>query len=83
MKMFAIFDTQVGAYMTPFFQPTVGVAVRTLGDMVNRGDQNSPIVHHPMDFVLFDLGTFDEKSCKFDLLDAPTRVVVLSELKSK
>lgn len=57
-NMFGIYDTKACLYGPPFFAPTVGAAVRSFSDLAN--DKQSSINKHPSDYVLFQLGVFDD-----------------------
>ncbi len=65
-KVYAIFDTKVEAYLRPFFCKTPGEAIRTFTDAIN--DIQSPFHRHPADFVLFEIGTFDERSAQLEAI---------------
>lgn len=58
--MMAVSDRAVGAFMRPFFAPSVGVAVRSFTDEVNRPE--GEMHKHPEDYELHHLGEFDEES---------------------
>lgn len=75
----AVRDSALAAFMQPFFVPALGVASRSFADEVNR--QESPMFQHPEDYVLYELGTFDEDSGRFDLLPDPRQVARASDLK--
>jgi len=55
----AIRDSAVNVFMQPFFTPAVGGAIRAFSDEVNRKD--SEMHKHPDDYVLFELGAFDNE----------------------
>lgn len=59
-KMFAIYDVKSDAYMSPFFAPAIGHAVRSFAELVN--DKNTLVGRHPADFKLCHLADFDD-SC--------------------
>lgn len=56
--VFAIRDRQLDAFMTPFFAPSRGAAVRSFIDEVKR--DGSPMSQHPEDYSLHLIGTFDD-----------------------
>ena len=58
MKIFSVLDTKAQAYMNPVSCATAGVALRTFEDSVN--DPSSPFHKHPEDYILFQVGSFDE-----------------------
>jgi len=56
-ECFTIYDIAVGAYLPPFFLPTVNVALRTFSQCIN--DQNHAFAQKPSDYTLFHIGKFD------------------------
>ena len=58
MNAYSIFDTKALQYHLPFFQPADGAAVRMLMDLAN--DPNTTIGRHPSDFVLYQVGHYDD-----------------------
>lgn len=63
VKVFTIFDEKAGAYLQPFFSDTVGLAVRTITELVNDPQHN--FCKYASDFTLFQLGSFDNKTAEF------------------
>lgn len=66
-------DTAVDAFMRPWFVPSTGMAIRSFQDEVRNAE--SPMAKHPADYTLFQLGSFDEDSGKFENLDSPRQLV--------
>lgn len=60
LKIFAVYDRKVEAYLQPMFMQTVGQAVRGFSDACK--DDKSNLSKHPEDFVLEQLGEFDDHS---------------------
>lgn len=60
--IYAVHDLAVDAYGMPFFLNSKGEAMRSFTDEVNSSNANSAIAKHPEDYVLFELGEYDEKS---------------------
>lgn len=60
MKMFAVRDVKSEGFMTPFFQPTFGLAERMFKEAAN--DEKSMICKNPEDFSLYYLGEFNNAS---------------------
>lgn len=56
--VFAVSDIKAGAFMAPFSAASAGLAVRMFQDAVANRD--SVFHRHPDDFVLFQIGTFDD-----------------------
>jgi len=77
LKMFSVFDKAVGAYMQPFFAPSVGAAIRMFSDAV--ADKDSNLGRHPGDYTLFHVGDFDDSSGLTSSLD-PHRLLGATEV---
>lgn len=60
LNMFAVFDVKSDAYLTPFFFPTRGQAVRAFKDLAN--DPNTTIGRHPEDYKLVHLAEYDDST---------------------
>jgi len=56
-RVFSIFDTKVGSYMSPFCNRSKGEAIRNV--MTALTDKQSAIGMYPSDFVLFELGSYN------------------------
>lgn len=56
----AVYDKGAECFGSPFVVPATGLAVRNFTDEVNRDAENNPLFHHPLDFSLYCLGTYDE-----------------------
>lgn len=74
LHIFSIRDSAASSYGRPFFLPSVGVALRTFGDEVNRADLNNPMYQHPEDFELFHLGEFNDESAEFSVFKIPEQI---------
>lgn len=75
----AVRDSAVAAYARPFFVPTTAFAVRSFRQEVNN--KESPMCVNPGDFVLFELGSFDEDTGKFENLEAPQQLARAADFK--
>ena len=76
MVICSIRDSAADAYGRPFFLPSVGVAIRSFTDEVNRPSEDNQIYQHPEDFDLFEFGEFDDTSGRFTLLDVPKQLAL-------
>ena len=76
MVICSIRDSAADAYGRPFFLPSVGVAIRSFTDEVNRSAEDNQIYQQPEDFDLFELGEFDDATGKFALLDVPKQLAL-------
>lgn len=61
---FAVHDSKAGAWLRPFFAPSVGLAARALGEAVN--DPAHEFCKYVEDFTLHQVGHFDEESGALD-----------------
>jgi hypothetical protein len=63
--------------MPPFFQKTVGMAIRAFQHAANQEDHD--FKRFAGDYTLFHLGSFDDQVGKFDLKDTPDSLGVASQ----
>lgn len=57
---YSVYDRKGLIYNVPFFAISDGAAVRSFSDLVN--DRNTTVGRHPLDFVLFRVGSFDDST---------------------
>lgn len=72
VKMFAPYDSKLKVWMNPMFFLHTGQAERAWGEIVN--DKNSLPGKHPSDFVLYQVGEFDDDNGSVLPLAAPVQV---------
>ena len=77
MKVFTVYDLKSESYMPPFCVRAKGEAIRGFADQAN--DKNSAIGAHPSDYVLYELGDYDDRTAKFELLGDKLQVAVASD----
>lgn len=65
----SVHDSAAGGFGRPIFVPSVGVALRSFTDEVNRVGADNQMNQHPDDFVLWELAAFDEESGEFERVD--------------
>lgn len=70
--VFSIFDSAIKTWLPPMYARNKGEMLRNFADAVQ--DANSKLAKHPGDYSLFELGTFDDDKCIFDMLKAPVRL---------
>lgn len=68
-KMLSVYDSKAEAYMRPWFARSTGEAIRSFSDEVNSSSKESGLAHHPEDFILYELGTWDEISGVVEVLE--------------
>ena len=66
----AVKDRAVDAFNRPIYVPTIGVAIRSFTDEVNRKD--SELANHPEDYDLYELGTWDDQTAVYTPLEVPS-----------
>ena len=69
LQIYSVYDNKAGTWMKPFYAQNNAVAQRTFSDATN--DPNSLFNKHPTDFVLFQVGEWDDQ--KGTLIAAETQ----------
>lgn len=75
-KSFVIYDSCAMVYNQPFFANNLHVAIRNLETVLK--DQQSKLVEHPEHFTLFETGSYDDETGRFE--QYPELRVVISVL---
>ena len=79
-KVYSVYDQCANAYLQPMFFLTRGQAIRALTEAVNSSDHN---FHKYSDqYVLFELGEFDDSNACYSAHSAPVSLGVCSEFRS-
>lgn len=78
-KVFALYDSGISTWLPPIYLRNTGEAIRQVTDGVNNPD--SKLHKYPGDYTLFEIGTWDDDKCNFDLLKAPHKVGTAIEFK--
>lgn len=83
MKIYAVRDSAVEAFLQPFFSPSDGAAIRSLTDAVN--DKEHQFFKNAKDYALWRLGSFDDASGVLDHTETkrPEHLVDCRELLNK
>lgn len=76
--LYTVHDAAVGAYMAPFHARSEGEALRSLENVAR--DPNHAFSQHPRDYRLFALGSYDDATARFELLEAPVFVISVEQL---
>ena len=84
MKMIvvSIKDRAADAFARPAFVPSVGVALRSFQDEINRASEDNQMFQHSDDFDLYELGEFDDNSGLFDLFESPKLLTLGKQVKT-
>jgi len=80
-RVFAAQDAKVKIFLPPFFTPHLGQAMRMWEDCVN--DAQTMVARHPADFVLYELGTFDDDTGILTALSPIVRIASALEVVKK
>lgn len=67
-------DEALQAFNRPFFVNSLGMAIRSFEDEVNRDAPDNAMRNHPKDFSLWHVGSYDEDTAKLIALDVPVRL---------
>lgn len=76
--VFSVFDSKAQAFLSPIFCVTRGVAIRNFKAAVCSSGHD--FQRFAEDYTLFELGSFDDASAKFDMLSTPESVVLAATL---
>ena len=79
LQVVAVKDRAADAFMRPFFVPTIGMAVRSFQDEVNRQSADNAMFAHPEDYDLYSLGQFDEEAGTFVMDGRGPRMVAVGK----
>ena len=74
-------DRAADAFGRPMFVPSVGVAIRSFSDEINRKDPENQLFNHPDDFDLYELGEFNDNNGLFVLHHAPKLLSLGKQVK--
>jgi len=77
----AVKDRAIDAYNRPIYVPTIGVAIRSFNDEVNRKD--SEMANHPEDYDLYELGSWDDQTAIYQPLDVPRVITRAQDVQIK
>lgn len=72
----AVRDRAADVFGQPAFVASIGTALRSFGDEINRKADNNPFAAHPEDFDLYHLGSFDDSTGEFDNMLPPRQIAV-------
>lgn len=75
-------DRAADAFGQPMFVPSVGSAIRSFSDEINREDKNNQLYNHSDDFDLYELGVYYDSTAMFELHDTPKQLAVGKQLKT-
>lgn len=71
----SVFDSALQAFGRPMFFQSLGIAIRSFTDEVNRPAEDNSLYKHPEDFDMRYIADFDEESGEFVLPADGRRVI--------
>jgi hypothetical protein len=74
-------DRAADAYGRPMFVPSIGVAIRSFSDEINRTADDNQLNNHPDDFDLYEFGVFDDNTGSFELYEQPKLLSLGKQVK--
>lgn len=74
-------DRAADAFGRPLFVPSVGLAIRSFSDEVNRDSADNQMFHHSDDFDLYELGTFDDSTGIIECHESPKLLTLGKSVK--
>lgn len=80
LQVVAVRDAAVDAFGRPIVVPSVGQAIRSFMDEVNRASEDNPMHGHPEDFVLYKLATFEDSTGRFEALPQPEKLLAADQV---
>ncbi|AXH73021.1 MAG: nonstructural protein [Microviridae sp.] len=79
----AVRDAASDSFNRPFFVPSIGLAIRSFTDEVNRVAPENVMHWHPEHFELFRIGMYDEDSGLLEALTPPMSLAIASNVRVK
>lgn len=79
VKVFAVYDDAAKSFMQPFFMHHAGLAIRSFTDTI--ADPSTQFHKHPEDFILFELGEYDDAKGSITCYAAPQSLGVALQFK--
>ncbi|WNK14942.1 MAG: nonstructural protein [Microvirus sp.] len=64
-EILSVRDSKAEIFGRPFFTNTLGTAIRSFDDEVNRHTEGNIMAEHPEDFSLWHLGSFEDNDGTF------------------
>lgn len=78
-RIVVIRDRAANVFGQPAFVTSLGGAIRSFGDEVNRRDGKNMMAMHPDDFDLYEVGTYDDSDGSFSTF-TPRQIAVGKDL---
>jgi len=79
LEIFSVYDGAAKAFITPFFLPTIDMAVRSFTNCCN--DPTHAFCINSVDYTMFHLGSFNDSDGVFSTFAVPEKLVLGSFAK--
>lgn len=79
LQVMCAYDSKARAFLMPFYTSQVAVGVRSFAEAANTPTHQ--MYHHPEDFTLFHLGTFDDDNATFEFLQPYVNLGLAAQYK--
>lgn len=80
LRIFTVYDSKAELYLPPFYEQTIGQAIRAFTDTSNNTEH--PFCKHSPDFTLFEIGTFDNLTASVTTHNAMVSLINALEAKT-
>lgn len=80
-KIVVVRDRAADTFGVPMFVASIGGAVRSFQDEVNRNAQDNAMFNHPEDFDMYELGVYDDEDASFHSIGGPRQVAIGKDCK--
>lgn len=81
--IYVMYDNVSKTYTVPFFEINNEKVFRDFNYLINESGEKSEIQMFYKDKVLYQLGTFDEKTGKINLLENPVKILELKQMEKQ
>lgn len=76
----AVRDAAADVFGRPYFVPSVGVAIRTFTDEVNRDAADNMLNRHRKDFALYEIGSYDDSTAQIICHSEPKLLIYADQV---
>lgn len=80
MQMYSVYDVKTRAYLLPFYSRTDEEAIRTF--LRTALEPDHPFAMFAADYVLFNLGQFDDRTAQIEVGLSPVRLGSAQDFRS-
>jgi hypothetical protein len=81
LTLCSVKDRAADAFGRPMFVRSIGEAIRSFSDEINRAADDNQLFNHSDDFDLFELGEFDDNTGLIEVYEQPKLVSLGKQVK--